>query len=177
MPEDSATPSTTANWEISKMKTFDFEKVNMLKKMVDYVSREYEKASIELENEIYNEFEIKEKCLDIDVECGYIAFATLYDGCGEWYFWTPTILQLSNIDNNAKKVLKFVSAVSKLKNQLENSDYKESTDSVVDFRIETDKKRIRVEIDNYAEDKCKYFYLKDFDKVEQWIKTNVNFGE
>ena len=115
--------------------------------------------------------------LILQMNSGYIAFTTLYDGCGEWYFWTPTLIQLSNIDNNAKKVLKFVSAVSKLKNQLENSDYKENTDIVVDFRIETDKKRIRVEIDNYGVDKLKYFYLKDFDKVEQWIKTNMNFGE
>ena len=149
----------------------------MLKKMVDYVTNEYEKASNELEKEIYEEFEINEKFLDVDIDCGYIGFMTLCDGCGEWYFWTPTLIQLSNIDNNAKKVLKFVSAVSKLKNQLEISDYKQNTDNVVDFRIETDKKRIRVEIDNYGEDRCKYFYLKDFDKVEQWIKTNINFGE
>lgn len=150
----------------------------MLKKMVDYITNEYGKASNELEKEIYDEFEIKEKFLDVDIDCGYIGFKSgLYDGCGEWYFWTPTLIQLSNIDNNSKKVLKFVSAVSKLKKQLETSDYKQNTDNVVDFRIETDKKRIRVEIDNYGEDRCKYFYLKDFDKVEQWIKTNINFGE
>lgn len=158
MSKDS-TAAATINREIFKMKTFDFEKVNMLKNMVDYVTNEYEKATIQLENEIYNEFEIKEKFLDIDIDCGYIGFMTLYDGCGEWYFWTSTLIQLSNIDNNSKKVLKFVSAVSKLKNQLETSDYKQNTDIVVDFRIETDKKRIRVEIDNYGEDRCKYFYV------------------
>jgi hypothetical protein len=45
MSKDYTSTSTTIHREISKMKTFDFEKVNMLKKMVDYITNEYGKAS------------------------------------------------------------------------------------------------------------------------------------
>jgi ribosomal protein S24E len=70
MSKDYTSTSTTIHREISKMKTFDFEKVNMLKKMVDYITNEYGKASNGLEKEIYDEFEIKEKFLDVDIDCG-----------------------------------------------------------------------------------------------------------
>lgn len=159
------------------MKVYDFETVHMFKKMIDYFTVEYSKASDALYKEFSEDYGIDLDFLDIDENTGSVFFTSTHDHwLNQWYFYTSKTLRVNYIDKNDKKVLKFVSLVSDLKKKFNDLKFFNEIEGV-DFLIDVDKKLIKVEVNNDERSPTKTFRPKDFDKIESWIKQKAEIME